>query len=584
MIQSFMQYIYSGSQQKINEAIDSFNDDISDQTAIAFKDYLDGINNPQRKFVKVLDFQNSQEIQNTYNLSNECGIIDTDVVIVYGQEYTTEQTVQNYISDLQAGQDQGHSLDISMKCMKVNQHGSKCNFFAIHDTDTNIVFICINAEYDDAEQIVELAKDTIYTLTGSRNMNNAALRLAITELSETTAMNGNQQSRKNALKLLLQFVTYHDKQDFLQRRWIQELLNDQNVAPAQAQANQQNQVQNNAQATPAQAQANQQNQAQNNAQTQAAPAATTINGIQILGQYDNQARDATYNVILSKWPADSTEFRNFVNRLDPAAAACFAERPVRVKAVEFTSTDTLIRRLWIVLFDSNNNMTFFTTTNGHPMVLKVAVPSAVFTSVSTQNSDTWRKTFWAGWQRAFNQSPNGVTLLWDRDNFYNRKFHLNITCPANVGRAVNGPGRVDATNGGGNAAAAPAGNAQQQAGNAQTPRQRQPRAGQVADTIIQQVQTSVDQQLASTGNDDIHVVLAINRNHRPKGCPKDANTYFVVTFPGLEQVTMIDAEARAFLEDLDLWQNVIEPGYNVAAQQFDGIKLCVSMDRSFIQQ
>ena len=229
-------------------------------------------------------------------------------------------------------------------------------------------------------------------------------------------------------------------------------------------------------------------------------------------------------------------------------------------------------------------MTFFTTTNGHPMVLKVAVPSAVFTSVSTQNSDTWRKTFWAGWQRAFNLSPNGVTLLWDRDNFYNRKFHLNITCPANVGRAVNGPGRVDATNGGGNAAAAPAGNAQQQAGNAQTPRQRQPRAGQVADTIIQQVQTSVDQQLASTGNDDIHVVLAINRNHRPKGCPKDANTYFVVTFPGLEQVTMIDAEARAFLEDLDLWQNVIEPGYNVAAQQFDGIKLCVSMDRSFIQQ
>ena len=69
--------------------------------------------------------------------------------------------------------------------------------------------------------------------------------------------------------------------------------------------------------------------------------------------------------------------------MDPAAAACFAERPVRVKAVEFTSTDTLIRRLWIVLFDSDNNMTFFTTTNGHPMVLKVAVPSTVFTSVST---------------------------------------------------------------------------------------------------------------------------------------------------------------------------------------------------------
>ena len=79
-------------------------------------------------------------------------------------------------------------------------------------------------------------------------------------------------------------------------------------------------------------------------------------------------------------------------------------------------------------------------------------------------------------------------------------------------------------------------------------------------------------------------MLAVNRSHRPKGCPRDANSYFVVTFPGLEQVTMVDAEARAFLEDLDLWQNVIEPGYNAAAQQFDGIKLCVSMDRSFIQQ
>ena len=105
---------------------------------------------------------------------------------------------------------------------------------------------------------------------------------------------------------------------------------------------------------------------------------------------------------MSKWPADSNEFRSFVNGLDRAAAACFADRPVRVKAVEFSSNDTLIRRLWIVMFDSANNMTFYTTTNGHPMVLKVNVPSSVFTAVYTQNSDSWRKAFWAGWQRAFN--------------------------------------------------------------------------------------------------------------------------------------------------------------------------------------
>ena len=45
---------------------------------------------------------------------------------------------------------------------------------------------------------------------------------------------------------------------------------------------------------------------------------------------------------------------------------------------------------------------------------------------------------------------------------------------------------------------------------------------------------------------------------------------------------MVDDEAKAFLEDLDLWQNVIEPGFNAAQQQFDRIKLCVAMDRSFI--
>jgi len=74
-----MQYVCSGKQWKISEAIDFFNDNAEQKTAQSFKDYLEGISNPQRKFLKLLDFDNGDDIAAAYNVCHEFHGDNTDI-------------------------------------------------------------------------------------------------------------------------------------------------------------------------------------------------------------------------------------------------------------------------------------------------------------------------------------------------------------------------------------------------------------------------------------------------------------------------------------------------------------------------
>ena len=71
-----MQYVCSGKQRKI---IDSFNNNAEQKTAQSFKDYLEGISNPQRKFLKLLDFENGDDIAAAYNVCHEFHGDNTDI-------------------------------------------------------------------------------------------------------------------------------------------------------------------------------------------------------------------------------------------------------------------------------------------------------------------------------------------------------------------------------------------------------------------------------------------------------------------------------------------------------------------------
>ena len=90
--------------------------------------------------------------------------------------------MQHYAADLEAGRNAGHSLDVTVNCCKAGQRDTAYDFIAIHDTDTNMVFLCINADYDNAEHIIEELKDTAYALTGSRNLDKASVMHAIEEV------------------------------------------------------------------------------------------------------------------------------------------------------------------------------------------------------------------------------------------------------------------------------------------------------------------------------------------------------------------------------------------------------------------
>ena len=90
--------------------------------------------------------------------------------------------MQHYQADLEAGRDAGHALTCPINCYKQGNRDTAYDFIAIHDTDTNMVFLCINADYDDAEDIIEQLKDTAYALTGSKNLDHASVLHAIEEV------------------------------------------------------------------------------------------------------------------------------------------------------------------------------------------------------------------------------------------------------------------------------------------------------------------------------------------------------------------------------------------------------------------
>ena len=66
----------------------------------------------------------------------------------------------------------------------------KHDFIALHDTDTNMVFICINTSYDNAENAIEELKSAAYALTGSKNLDNASVMHAIEEVQSPDALGG----------------------------------------------------------------------------------------------------------------------------------------------------------------------------------------------------------------------------------------------------------------------------------------------------------------------------------------------------------------------------------------------------------
>lgn len=583
MIQSFMHYFVNSSKSSIlTENIQSFNDRCNDVTGTEFRQFIADIHDPRHSFLKIMKYDHNAFT--ICNVRNEFGYVNGGVMIEYSEERADEIPVQNFIDDFTAIVDHDYSLDVPMKCFSTHQQNTVQNFMSIYDTDSNVVFAVVNApSYDMAEDDISNCMNFVNSCIGSKKLDDLSLANAVTALMNDQMEEDIDDPQHTALKHMMKFfsASYLQSHPNLRQQLHDFLNNDQenqdqqqlpppedqqqqDEEPPAEQQDQQQQDQQQDEEPPAEQQDQQQDENQYR---------TLTNGIRYAGVWTNTiARDDSYNIILARAQTEQ-EFITYMQSLNNDAAQCFATKPVRFKHIDFNSQNTLIKRLSIIMFDRQNAMTFYTSTNTHPMVLRVNASQRLFDQLNTIQADVWHKYFWKEWRTAFDKLQAGVMVLWDRDSYFNRKHGLQATCPFAIGKQVNGPGRVSDEGSNGDAQQ----NAQQNADGEQQPRQPQQRQRQTDQNVINTVNAAVKDSLRQSGDDDIEIELAVNRGHRPRGCPRDNNQYFVVKFPGMLDDVYVGDQAIEFLQDLDLWSGVLQPGFDIAAQQFENIKPCVTL-------
>ena len=593
MIKSFMHYFVASQQRELlAENIQSFNSRVREATGSQFREFIERVRDPRHTFVKVMKYNRNEF--SIYNVRNEFGYVNGGVMFEYSAERTDEIPLQLFIDDFTAIVQHDYSIDIPVKCFNSNDQNNCKLFSAIYDDQSNVIFIVVDApSYDMAEDDISNCVNFVNNCIGSKNVDDETLATAATVIVEGTAPDTVYEPNNTVLKHIVKFFSSRYLQDhpalrqsindYLNANQQQDQQDNQQQADAQQdepeqpdqQQNQQDDQQNAQQDNQQQDDAHQDEPEQDNQQNGQQQYRTLNNGIRYAGVWnaDDQRTDE-FNIVLTK-AQNEEEFITYMQSLQAGIASCFAEKPVKMKHIDFNSNNTLIKRLYVIMFSRQNAMTFYTSTNGHPMVLQINASQQLFERLNSIPADVWHKYFWKEWRTAFDRLQSGVMVLFDRDRYFNRKHNLQAECPFAIGKQVAGPGHVsDEGHNGNDQQNAQDGNGEQQQ---QQQRQRQPRRQQVAQDTIAAVDTAVKEALRQSGNDDIDVELAINRGHRPRGCPRDNFQYFVVKFPGMLDDVFVGDQAVEFLRDLDMWENVIQPSFDAASQQFENIKLCVTL-------
>lgn len=282
----------------------------------------------------------------------------------------------------------------------------------------------------------------------------------------------------------------------------------------------------------------------------------------------NASLDLFKKAIEGPWASLATVFYEQI----PADTLVFYKNPVW----NIEGSDSFIKRLKFFAVTSDGIILIAMTFGPHPVIMRFKIPGTVNLIAQLNSSSTaqWLKNLVALYMYSFNQSKDGVTILFDPEHFFKKsaKFQVQKDPPFVVGKKV--PQQQNST------PPASASNIAQQTAsdNAGQPIAKVSKATNKA---LATVQSKFAQSMKSKGLGGLTAGIGPGGSGLKNGPFKtlpSGQIFMSFRFPGVDPTQLFDQEAIEFLKGYGLWDGKLKTMYDEAKASIPDLKFAISFD------
>lgn len=282
----------------------------------------------------------------------------------------------------------------------------------------------------------------------------------------------------------------------------------------------------------------------------------------------NASLDLFKKAIEGQWASLATVFYEQI----PADTQVFYKNPVW----NAEGADSFIKRLKFFAITSDGIIIIAMTFGPHPVIMRFKIPGTVNLVAQLNSSSTsqWLKNLVALYMYSFNQSKDGVTILFDPEHFFKKsaKFQIQKDPPFVVGKKV--PQQQNST------PLASSSSNPQAPGNANAG-QPVAKAPKNANPVLAATQAKFTQMMKSKGLGGLTAGIGIGGSGLKNGPFKtlpSGQIFMSFRFPGVDPTQLFDQEAIEFLKEYSLWDGKLKQMYDEAKASIPDLKFAISFD------